>query len=76
MKLAPSSRFTVPACKVYKLCEFCADCVWRVVSEGSKERMQSELRAAKRDRRGCKFSIALSMCMGIGDAINLPVPRR
>lgn len=64
--------------KVYKLCEFTADCdggKWTVVSEGSAQRMRSAFRAAKRDCKGRRFCVALSMCKGIGESINLPVPR-
>jgi len=61
--------------KVYKLCEFGDDCVWRVVSEGGAERMRSALRAAKRDHKGRKFCVSLSMCKGIGESINLPIPK-
>jgi len=61
--------------KVYKLCEFCDDGAWRVVSEGSAGRMRSALRTAKRDCKGRRFCVALSMCKGIGESINLPLPR-
>jgi hypothetical protein len=61
--------------KVYKLCEFGADDTWRVVSEGSAERMRSAFRAAKRDCKGRKFCVAFSMCEGIGESINLPAPK-
>jgi len=69
------AKFTIPVSRVYKLCEHVADCVWRVVSEGSADRMRSAFRAAKRDCKGHRFCIVLSMCKGIGDCINLPAPR-
>lgn len=71
VRLPVKGRFTIPTSKVYKLCEFCTDCVWRIIAEGSKVCMKSALRAAKRDCKGRKFCVALSMCKGVGDCINL-----